>query len=258
MYTGNTDGAGCCQIYTAVYPCVYREHFNIIISRFNHIGLSLCIQGTHSNRINQIKDDRFIPVYTGNTLIKFSAWAVTTVYPCVYREHLHIDCRSAENTRFIPVYTGNTFLLKASSFLFAVYPCVYREHIIHIHYKKKIYGLSLCIQGTHVENLSNLWCFRFIPVYTGNTTVKASLDLRNSVYPCVYREHLRQYDLKDLHHGLSLCIQGTLLHIMFFKIRIRFIPVYTGNTLRPFLLINYFPVYPCVYREHGGKWVLSP
>ena len=30
----------------------------------------------------------------------------------------------------------------------------------------------------------------------------------------------------------------------------RFIPVYTGNTMRSITQFKAFPVYPCVYREH--------
>ena len=71
------------------------------------------------------------------------------------------------------------------------------------------YGLSLCIQGTPanlgtVEELK-----RFIPVYTGNTVPKLSIQYDYTVYPCVYREHLDFLRLVTRIRGLSLCIQGT-------------------------------------------------
>ena len=67
MYTGNTHLDFEYNIVESVYPCVYREH----VFRFNFnsslCGLSLCIQGTLFDNINKARNDRFIPVYTGNT-----------------------------------------------------------------------------------------------------------------------------------------------------------------------------------------------
>ena len=51
---------------------------------------------------------------------------------------------------------------------------------------------------------------RFIPVYTGNTSSSSCLVSKNSVYPCVYREHTTAFLMMWNDHGLSLCIQGTL------------------------------------------------
>ena len=70
------------------------------------------------------------------------------VYPCVYREHLHIVIPELERdglslciqgtsrcnyiymfcNRFIPVYTGNIGTSALDFVNSAVYPCVYREH----------------------------------------------------------------------------------------------------------------------------------
>ena len=50
--------------------------------------------------------------------------------------------------------------------------------------------------------------------------------------------------------GLSLCIQGTYNPNGQDSLYRRFIPVYTGNIFRIFLLTAETPVYPCVYREH--------
>ena len=33
--------------------------------------------------------------------------------------------------------------------------------------------------------------------------------IRRAVYPCVYREHGKEDEIKKFIHGLSLCIQGT-------------------------------------------------
>ena len=70
-------------------------------------------------------------------------------------------------------------------------------------------GLSLCIQGTCA--LLNLRAPgpRFIPVHTGNITPLWDLKLSDTVYPCAYREHIRDNILIVITFGLSLCIQGT-------------------------------------------------
>ena len=112
-------------------------------------------------------------------------------------------------------------------------------------------GLSLCIQGT-------LWSFtfminypRFIPVYTGNTMGwRVKFDL-SPVYPCVYREHVYFSMSVKKAHGLSLCIQGTLVSGLAKHEIVRFIPVYTGNTPNLKCGTPSSPVYPCVYREHA-------
>ena len=51
-------------------------------------------------------------------------------------------------------------------------------------------------------------------------------------------------------NGLSLCIQGTRLAISDHLAPVRFIPVYTGNTIDIMSEIAAATVYPCVYREH--------
>ena len=72
-----------------------------------------------------------------------------------------------------------------------------------------------------------------------------------TVYPCVYREHIRNSCKRHLDDGLSLCIQGTP-HICYLcNNDRRFIPVYTGNTAPLVVVVNAITVYPCVYREHG-------
>ena len=88
MYTGNTDASVKQAEEAAVYPCVYREHNGLVPLEFIADGLSLCIQGTQClNRIISF-NNRFIPVYTGNTVDADSKVMDNAVYPCVYREHV--------------------------------------------------------------------------------------------------------------------------------------------------------------------------
>ena len=96
----------------------------------------------------------------------------------------------------------------------AVYPCVYREHAFLNVMPVVSGGLSLCIQGTCKPLLYQLSFVRFIPVYTGNIDIDLSLKIAESVYPCIYREHLL-LDFPTLKkNGLSLYIQGTLAPLL--------------------------------------------
>ena len=87
VYTGNTDPVMLHRYNNKVYPCVYREHIVIRIDPDKFHGLSLCIQGTQQARSRSKSQDRFIPVYTGNTMDRIMAALRKAVYPCVYREH---------------------------------------------------------------------------------------------------------------------------------------------------------------------------
>ena len=70
---------------------------------------------------------------------------------------------------FIPVYTGNTSKTRSSTLIVVVYPCVYREHLLTFFSLLLLNGLSLCIQGTQINNCLTDAITRFIPVCTGNT-----------------------------------------------------------------------------------------
>ena len=87
VYTGNTGvHHDNCNIIP-VYPCVYREHTIVAPTDSNSSGLSLCIQGTRLLAWSNQHVWRFIPVYTGNTFFNHDKSFISSVYPCVYREH---------------------------------------------------------------------------------------------------------------------------------------------------------------------------
>ena len=73
MYTGNTDTSSNFDGSLSVYPCVYREHLNLIKQSARDAGLSLCIQGTPILLLVSVIFSRFIPVYTGNTIAELAA-----------------------------------------------------------------------------------------------------------------------------------------------------------------------------------------
>ena len=87
-------------------------------------------------------------------------------------------------------------------------------------------------------------------MYTGNTRDIFSLAIIFTVYPCVYREHQKKPVRNFKLSGLSLCIQGTLYYYQDKRGFLRFIPVYTGNTITTKQTLQSLTVYPCVYREH--------
>ena len=251
MYTGNTRACERPQTDDPVYPCVYREHrrageLPVAAERFipvytgnTHsstvprviISVYPCVYREHAiNALARKQPNRFIPVYTGNTYTIAISIKNLPVYPCVYREHNGGTALSDCWYRFIPVYTGNTLVTPIKRWWCQVYPCVYREHFIKIEVWAFFIGLSLCIQGT-LNLLMMLPLFRrFIPVYTGNTDPSGEYDYLCEVYPCVYREHTNRTRHKINSRGLSLCIQGTRTTFEELKAKVRFIPVYTGNT----------------------------
>ena len=229
--TGNTTGSEYHLFRTPVYPCVYREHINDKTLRHCFFGLSLCVQGTLSWRGLILKMNWFIPVCTGNTRNDIRSKRGWTVYPCVYREHEQANADAVNYVRFIPVCTGNTLTQSSPCSPSSVYPCVYREHRSKRSTRQTNDGLSLCVQGTQYIQLGVHLKTRFIPVCTGNTFIHSTITIINSVYPCVYREHVSESKETFDWCGLSLCVQGTRQAISVNK--------------------NIKAVYPCVYREHS-------
>ena len=158
--------------------------------------------------------------------------------------------------RFIPVCTGNTFLGSNQTLKSPVYPSVYREHGAYVGAHGLNSGLSLCVQGTPIQNWYSIINIRFIPVCTGNIILVLLFFHCRQVYPCVYREHTPIWCLILFLIGLSLCVQGTSHAGTEPANSIRFIPVCTGNILLECATNPWLTVYPCVYREHTNYNIL--
>ena len=153
----------------------------------------------------------------------------TTVYPCVYREHVSMSSSAMKWNGLSLCIQGTCEDYQCRCLAIPVYPCVYREHKSISIKTDGQNGLSLCIQGTFIHMRKIGQYRRFIPVYTGNISKSLKLKLLIAVYPCVYREHDFSARSNNWKIGLSLCIQGTLSPDEAWSIAIRFIPVYTGN-----------------------------
>ena len=150
-------------------------------------------------------------MYTGNTIAVLPFCNSGIGLSLCIQGTLRGNNEWLSKNRFIPVYTGNTNEMLISLCMKTVYPCVYREHPNKIGvYTRKI-GLSLCIQGTLNDIKPPDFILRFIPVYTGNTPPSAVFSCPFSVYPWVYREHVRFSHPSSRAFGLSLSIQGTPL-----------------------------------------------
>ena len=230
---------------------MYREHVSRGVLAVSDPGLSLCVQGTPSySGYDEIRK-RFIPVCTGNTLPAPDVIeSLDGLSLCVQGTPPN-DWFFGGHARFIPVCTGNTYIQFVLLQKESVYPCVYREHFGVELISWTHCGLSLCVQGTLVTNQTAAPRVRFIPVCTGNTSAVVGINWAKPVYPCVYREHWLIWVKPKTVHGLSLCVQGTLLLFRFYWEGTRFIPVCTGNTSRRTGLTWAEAVYPCVYREHS-------
>ena len=148
MYIGNTTFADDMKMIMTVYPYVYREHFVTRYYKIDVRGLSLCIQGTLTQKSNPMLLLRFIPMYIGNTPFLLVSLLQLQVYPYVYREHFSDIIQYGCCTRFIPMYIGNTLYGKKKPPFWMVYPYVYREHSVLLCMLFPFSGLSLCIQGT--------------------------------------------------------------------------------------------------------------
>ena len=71
-------------------------------------------------------------------------------------------------------------------------------------------GISLYLQGTHLEALVEEKGQRYIPVPTGNSSSFERNGLRLTVYPCTYRELGTLFNSTEKGTGISLYLQGTL------------------------------------------------
>ncbi len=128
VLTGNTPVTDCQTCISTVYPRTYGEHsLGRLLSRIVG-GLSPYLRGTLTQLTQQGRNDRFIPVLTGNTFYRLECRSVRSVYPRTYGEHeaskvamqaifglspylrgtLFYQLITIIKSRFIPVLTGNT------------------------------------------------------------------------------------------------------------------------------------------------------
>ncbi len=87
-------------------------------------------------------------------------------------------------------------------------------------------------------------------MHTGNTSLFIASSSAHSVHPRAYGEHWCVHVFGHHVRGSSPCIRGTLSHTVRKSLKMRFIPVHTGNTPRISLRTIISPVHPRAYGEH--------
>ena len=158
-------------------------------------GISLYLQGTPSRQDYEHETERYIPVPTGNSLNFLHYSSLSSVYPCTYRElsehhnlqlnlcgislylqgtHFSISGKVV-SWRYIPVPTGNSYEYTVLVNDKPVYPCTYRELAHGLPIPTLKHGISLYLQGTQREILSETKKVRYIPVPTGNSCISSDL-----------------------------------------------------------------------------------
>ena len=136
-------------------------------------GISLYLQGTRCSTCQLHQYNRYIPVPTGNSTPARFKTGTHAVYPCTYRELIlklsikfetcgislylqgtqNVYTKRPDTTRYIPVPTGNSILSAGKTQLSPVYPCTYRELVSSINPSCICSGISLYLQGTHLNVL---------------------------------------------------------------------------------------------------------
>ena len=93
--------------------------------------------------------------------------------------------------------------------------------------------------------------WRFIPVCTGNTSVRGGGIKLAAVHPRVYGEHSGFVVKAGIYTGSSPCVRGTHGNNRLRRRDRRFIPVCTGNTIEKAVQKTSPAVHPRVYGEHA-------
>ena len=190
MGTGNTHSDQSDDLHQPVHPRGHGEHDDSSCRRFYKRGSSPWARGTPKRTKPAVKSRRFIPVGTGNTSAQEVDGEKVSVHPRGHGEHLIMlnQCLLkpgsspwargtlsqlpflAACARFIPVGTGNTTGCSVKAFILPVHPRGHGEHAGSNERLDAVDGSSPWARGTPSTIGLKLFCQRFIPVGTGNTT----------------------------------------------------------------------------------------
>ena len=146
--------------------------------------------------------------------------------------------------------TGNTPVRFNQRAINAVHPRGYGEHLPVSLAGAVHSGSSPWVRGTLARMTPEERQQRFIPVGTGNTDPSSHGEVKLSVHPRGYGEHLHAERAKNDASGSSPWVRGTLKTQLNTRPRLRFIPVGTGNTFARSDIESPAPVHPRGYGEH--------
>ena len=174
---------------------------------------------------------RFIPAYTGNSLLPVGCVILAPVHPrvhgelCRRRHSATTSTGSSPRTRgtpsregigfrpgrFIPAYTGNSRTTRRRTCTGSVHPRVHGELIGIILLKLFLFGSSPRTRGTLRKAKADYLDDRFIPAYTGNSRCPLLRSTCYSVHPRVHGE-LRSRTVRMIEmSGSSPRTRGTLI-----------------------------------------------
>ena len=195
--------------FSSVHPRVGGEHSERNLISIVSIGSSPRGRGTPSMSWPEIRSQRFIPAWAGNTVSDFACKVGFPVHPRVGGEHssgkvmtrplsgssprgrgtqwkiqLSLSC-----CRFIPAWAGNTVGLEFSYSGFAVHPRVGGEHSGDAQILNALPGSSPRGRGTRVAECTRNGNPRFIPAWAGNTYGNGAVNIHSPVHPRVGGEH---------------------------------------------------------------------
>ena len=146
---------------------------------------------------------------------------------------------------------GNTFYRPCHQDQDAVHPHVCGEHVTRFSLCLQRTGSSPRMWGTQYIELHAVCVIRFIPTYVGNTEALSIGDIAGAVHPHVCGEHTCPLARKKCLRGSSPRMWGTLTEAIGFRLRVRFIPTYVGNTFFRGTLQIKGAVHPHVCGEHS-------
>ncbi len=156
---------------------------------------------------------------------------------------------SAAVRRFIPAYTGNSRDNRVSRAPGSVHPRVHGELAVAVGEERPAPGSSPRTRGTLAGGDRRTARGRFIPAYTGNSPAPHIRPSRFSVHPRVHGELQWCGSPSPRSAGSSPRTRGTPTAPPNIRRIPRFIPAYTGNSLRVPTGADLPAVHPRVHGE---------
>ena len=166
--------------------------------------------------------------------------------------------QSGGSLRFIPAYTGNSWGVDIRTRRGTVHPRVHGELIPE--HRNRVYpaGSSPRTRGTLVKQGVAWFKARFIPAYTGNSQSWSAKEKVGAVHPRVHGELSSRPTATGPSGGSSPRTRGTRSMTEPEIRKTRFIPAYTGNSMKSTTTASSLPVHPRVHGEldhrHEPLW----
>ena len=254
---------------TTVHPRIRGERLAKSPRNSHTAGSSPHTRGTHSARLADPQDDRFIPAYAGNAPVSAAARLPATVHPRIRGERVNAgngknaDTGSSPHTRgtpiirkaaylkcrFIPAYAGNARSPAWQRPSPAVHPRIRGERLAAVSGLTARNGSSPHTRGTLI--VCPRWCAaqRFIPAYAGNAPAVLTERGGPAVHPRIRGERSGFGSFSVAGNGSSPHTRGTHGYWFLHDAQTRFIPAYAGNASWRSCHPRRWPVHPRIRGE---------